>query len=67
MEHIARDGRAALTNYAKEIINKTLPANHAPPLSAQIILNVVKSGVVRSGSNVSVILYNAETKSIQKI
>lgn len=49
MEHVTSYERAALRIYITESIEDALRAKYAAPSPAQIILNIVKSGLIHGG------------------
>lgn len=65
--HVTGDGRAALKSCITEPVNEILPVNPDAPFSARIFLNVVKSGLIRGGPNVTLKHYDTETECIGKI
>lgn len=49
IEQLTSDGRAPLKIYITKTTKDALPANRAVSLPPQIILNLVKSGLIRGG------------------
>lgn len=66
IKDVKSDGRVAQEIYITETIKVAFPSNRAAALLAQIILNVVKSGLICVGTNETVKTYEADTDFIEK-